>query len=402
MEPPVPVEQGGKFWKAKRPRTSSKAEERLRYATQSAFFVRHSATALAADRHHDGEKGIHEGSSHPFSDRFLQSRSVPKPPVETRIHDLFDEAISREEDENEEDGGERGRSRRRARSRRTENLPFLSSPSPQTPMLATFSGQSLLGGSNSSAAEASAPSTPFTGHQLIWSHRYECTLPDSQIAEAGKRKIQTATPLPADEILSRVIEKQRQLYVQAQWYGDDGASSEAGTGKEAVAKLWNIWSDDGVRAACGGRVSVLLDALRLVASDAEQHSSFEISGLATAAGEDSASSGERRSVVVGSDEAHWELRVQTVRHNNVAANAPAEDFVESDLFLVYTHSDVARWQISIDEARNWVPYDLATSRGIGKTNRPSSDPKDPSRASNNGLHEIKPLPNASSLNPTWE
>ncbi len=67
-----------------------------------------------------------------------------------------------------------------------------------------------------------------------------------------------------------MVEKQRQLYVRGQWHGDDGASSEAGIGKEAVAKLWDVWSDDEVRAACGGRVAVLLDALRLVASEPEQ------------------------------------------------------------------------------------------------------------------------------------
>lgn len=389
MDPPVPAEQGGKIWKAARPRTSSKADERLRYATQGAFFVCHSASSIAAERG-QGTATAHEGSSHPFSDRFLQSRSVPKPPVETRVHDMFDEAISREGDENEEDGDERGRSGRRARSRRTEKLPFLSSPSPQTPMLAAFSNQTLSDIPTPLANEAaagSAPSTPFSGHQLVWSHRYECSLPEGQVVESGKRKIQTAVPLPADEILATVVEKQRQLYVNAQWHGDDGATSLEGVGREAVAKLWDVWSDDEVRAACGGRVGVLLDALRLVASETE--SLGAPSGLAVAAS-------DRRTTVVGSDAAHWELRVQTIRHSNVANDA--EDFVESDLFLVYTHADVASWQASIDEARKWVPLDLG-----GRWNASGSGAR-----SSNGQKEspttegVKPLRNASSLNPTWD
>lgn len=402
MQPPVPPEQGGKVWKAARPRTTSKADEKLRYATQGAFFVRHSATAVAAERYQEGERSAHAGSSHPFSDRFLQSRSVPKPPVETRVHDMFDEAISREGDENEEDGDERGRSGRRARSRRTENLPFLSSPSPQTPMLATFSSHIAAAGIPSNlaaeAAAGSAPSTPFSGHQLVWSHRYDCSLPAAQVAEAGKRKIQTALALAPDEIVTRVVEKQRQLYVHAQWHGDDGASSEDGVGKEAVAKLWNVWSDDDVRAACGGRVGVLLDALRLVAADAP-HKTESVSWLAAAGG-----AGESSSIVVGSDAAHWELRVQTVRHNNVAS--ATDDFVESDLFLVYTHPDVARWQASIDEARKWVPTDLASSRwnnGARRSSSMSGNGHKESLASAGAAAEgVKPLRNASSLNPTWE
>ncbi|SPO31604.1 uncharacterized protein UTRI_06367_B [Ustilago trichophora] len=410
MEPPVPPEQGGKIWKAARPRTTSKSDEKLRYATQGAFFVRHSATAVAAERHsQDGEKNAHAGSSHPFSDRFLQSRSVPKPPVETRVHDMFDEAISREGDENEEDGDERGRSGRRARSRRTENLPFLSSPSPQTPMLATFSTQinAAVPTTSAFAAEAgagSAPSTPFSGHQLVWSHRYDCSLPQSQVAEAGKRKIQTAVALPADEILATVVEKQRQLYVRAQWHGDDGASSEDRIGQEAVAKLWDVWSDDDVRAACGGRVSVLLDALRLVAPDTSQKMDVDPSPTST----------DRRTTIVGSSDDHWELRVQTVRHSNVASTS-ADDFVESDLFLVYTHTDqVSLWQASIDEARNWVPHDLASSRwnthhsngsGTGAIARRSSSMSGNGQRdslSAQGTEGVRPLMNASSLNPTWE
>ncbi|KAJ1024150.1 hypothetical protein NDA16_002989 [Ustilago loliicola] len=388
MQPPVPPEQGGKIWKAARPRTSSKADERLRYATQGAFFVRHSASSIAAERQQGG--AVHDGSSHPFSDRFLQSRSVPKPPVETRVHDIFDEAISREGDENEEDGDERGRSGRRARSRRTENLPFLSSPSPQTPMLAAFSHEATSGVPSGLAAAGSAPSTPFSGHELVWSHRYDCSLPSGQVVESGKRKIQTAVPLPADEILARVVEKQRQLYVNAQWHGDDGATSEDGVGREAVAKLWDVWSDDEVRAACGGRVGVLLDALRLVASDTD--------GAGASGFPISAPTSDRRTIVVGSDAAHWELRVQTIRHSNVANDA--EDFVESDLFLVYIHADVARWQGAIGEARKWVPLDLGGRWGGGGARRSSSNGQKESPIGEAG--GVKPLRNASSLNPTWE
>ncbi|SOV09519.1 uncharacterized protein UDID_08578 [Ustilago sp. UG-2017a] len=382
MQPPVPSEQGGKIWKAARPRTSSKEDKDLRYATQGAFFVRHSASSIAAQRQQSGQAG--NQGSHPFSDRFLQSRSVPKPPVETRVHDMFDEAISREGDENEEDGDERGRSGRRARSRRTENLPFLSSPSPQTPMLAAFSSQIISGVPSHGLAEASAPSTPFSGHQLVWSHRYECSLPSGQVAESGKRNIQTAVPLPADDILASVVEKQRQLYVNAQWHGDDGASSPEGVGREAVAKLWDVWSDDQVRAACGGRVAVLLDALRLVASETD--TSAAPPGVA-----------DRMNIVVASDTAHWELRVQTIRHSNVANGA--EVFVESDLFLVYTHQDVARWQAAIDEAREWVPLDLGGrwggAGGAAKRSNSNGHKVSPTREG------VKPLRNASSLNPTW-
>ncbi|SNX87835.1 uncharacterized protein MEPE_06546 [Melanopsichium pennsylvanicum] len=402
MEPPIPPEQGGKIWKASRPRTSSKADEKVRYATQGAFFVRYSATADSAERHlYGSEKNAHHGSAHPFSDRFLQSRSVPKPLVETRVHDIFDEAISREGDDNEEDGDERGRSGRRARSRRTENLPFLSSPSPQTPMLATFAVQVAAGVPNTLAAEASAsnaPSTPFTGHQLVWSHRYDCSLPESQVAEAGKRKIQVAVSLPVDDILANVVEKQRQLYVKTQWDGDDGASSEDGVGREAVAKLWDVWSDDEVRAACGGRVGTLLDALRLVAPEVEPRVDGEgihVSGLVAATAE----AGERRSIVVGTDANHWELRVQTVRHNNVAS--ATDDFVESELFLVYTHPDVAKWQESIDEARKWVPGDMASWRGNGAKRNGSVSGTNIQKAIPDG-EGVKPLRNASSLNPSWD
>ncbi|CDS00115.1 hypothetical protein [Sporisorium scitamineum] len=391
MVPPVPPEQGAKIWKASRPRTTSKADERLRYATQGAYFVRHSANTIAAGRHQQLHDSVHTGSSHPFSDRFLQSRSVPKPPVETRVHDIFDEAISGDGDENEEDGDERGRSGRRARSRRTENLPFLSSPSPQTPML------------------AAAPPTPFTGHQLVWSHRYECSLPASQVASTGKRQIQTAVPLPADDILNTVIEKQRQLYVHAQWHGDDGATSEAGIGKEAVAKLWDVWSDDEVRAACAGRIAILLDALRLVTPDAEADLPKVATGsVSGASGLPTSATGERHITVVGSDATHWELRVQTVRHSNVAAsaNSPGHDFVESDLFLVYTHPHVARWQASIDEARKWVPHDLASSRWNVSTNNGGGVGPARRSSSMSGIattpEGVKPLKDASSLNPTWE
>lgn len=396
MQPPVPEEQGAKIWKAARPRTSSKADEKLRYATQSAFFVRHSANEIAAGRHQQTEDSAHNGSSHPFSDRFLQSRSVPKPPVETRVHDIFDEAISREGDENEEDGDERGRSGRRARSRRTENLPFLSIPSPQTPVLSSPS--TLANPLVSEVAQASAPPTPFTGHQLVWSHRYECSLPSSQVAEVSKRKIQTAEPLPADEILTTVVEKQRQLYVRGQWHGDDGASSETGIGKEAVTKLWDVWSEDEVRAACGGRVAVLLDALRLVASEPEQATAVAGSAVPSGLAAD-ATKGERHSTIVGSDGNNWDLRVQTVRHSNNSTNAssPAHDFVESELFLVYTHADVARWQASIDEARKWVPHDLAYSSrwGNGGGGAARGSTSDAAAA-------VQPLKNASSLNPSWD
>ncbi|EST07335.1 3'-RNA ribose 2'-O-methyltransferase, Hen1 [Kalmanozyma brasiliensis GHG001] len=392
MDPPVPAEQGAKIWHASRPRTNSHADEKLRYATQSAFFVRHSANDIAAGRRQQNDDSAHNGSSHPFSDRFLQSRSVPKPPVETRVHDIFDEAISREGDENEEDGGERGRSGRRARSRRTENLPFLSIPSPQTPVLSSLS--TVPNPIVADLPQSSAPPTPFTGHQLVWSHRYDCSLPSAQVAEASKRKIQTAEPLSADEILVTTVEKQRQLYVRGQWHGDDGASSEAGIGKEAVAKLWDVWSDDEVRAACGGRVAVLLDALRLVAAESEAVQATAVaSGLPTSP---HSSAADRQSTVVGSDGTHWDLRVQTVRHNNVSntASSPAHDFVESDLFLVYTHPDVARWQASIDEARKWVPHDMAASSRWSSNGRGS--------ISDAAASPVQPMKNASSLNPSWD
>ncbi len=430
MDPPPPADVGGKIWKAARPRTVSKADERLRYATQTAMFVRHSATSIAAERQQESGTSAHHGS-HPFSDQFLQQRSVPKPPVETRVHDIFDEAISREGDENEEDGGERGRSGRRARSRRTENLPFLSSPSPQTPILQATASASVpehsLGGAAANliaeAAASNAPSTPFTGHQLVWSHRYECSLPAPQVIETGKRKIQTASPLSADEIVARVVEKQRQLYVHAQWHGDDGGYAEGGTGQEAAAKLWDVWSDDEVRAACGGHVNALLDALRLVASDTTIPSTQQptsdviagVSGLAVAAAAEASTSpssisasADRRSITIGTDGQHWELRVRTIRHSNVAspsaaAAAAAEDFVESDLFLVYSHSDVQRWQASIDEARNWVPRDFATSRWGNGTHNGGG--RTGSVSGNNGVGAefgVKPLRNASSQNPSWE
>ncbi|TKY85914.1 hypothetical protein EX895_005455 [Sporisorium graminicola] len=414
MVPPVPPEQGAKVWKASRPRATSKADERLRYATQGAFFVRHSVNTLSAGRLQQVQDN-HSGSSHPFSDRFLQTRSVPKPPVETRVHDIFDEAISRDGDEDEEDGDERGRSGRRARSRRTENLPFLSIPSPQTPIHSTFPPASdpiaAAALAASEVAAGSAPTTPFTGHQLVWSHRYGCSLPSSQLASTGKRKIQSAVALGADHILRIVVEKQRQLYVHAQWHGDDGASSEAGIGKEAVAKLWDVWSDDEVRAACAGRIAVLLDALRLVAPDAEAglpemtvDSTKRASGLPTSA----VAVGERETTTVGSDGTKWGLRVQTVRHNNVSASAtsPGHDFVESELFLVYTHPDVARWQASIDEARKWVPRDLASSRWIRSSNNGGGPARRSSSMSGNGVSPaqegVKPLKDASTLNPTWE
>ncbi|GAK67407.1 uncharacterized protein PAN0_018d5634 [Moesziomyces antarcticus] len=383
MDPPVPPEQGGKIWKAARPRTTSNADERLRYATQTAIFVRHSAAASrAAERSEDAERGAHVQSSHPFSDRFLQSRSAPKPPVETRLHDIYDEAISRDDDENEEDGDERGRSGRRARSRRAENLPFLSSPSPQTPLLGSvveqLQAQQLDAGS--------APTTPFSGHQLVWSHRYDCSLPQGQVAETGKRQLQTAVPMAEDEIVARIVEKQRQLYVHAQWHGDEGADARAG--EEAVSKLWDVWSDDDVRAACAGRVNVLLDALHLVAPDAAE-SSTRPTGLPVPSTGDGS---DRRSVVVGSDARCWELRVQTVHHQNVASSA-SSDFVESDLWLAYTHADVARWQAAVDEASHWVPRDFAARRHTRRTSTTNGKPEDTS---------IKPLRNAASHNPSWD
>lgn len=393
-------EQGANMSKTPRPRTTSNPDERLRYATQSAFFMRHSADPRAARRQQPNRESVdNSDSSHPFSDRYLQSLSVPKPPVETRVHDIFDEAISREGDENEEDGDERGRSGRRARSRRIENLPFLSSPSPQPSMLASLAAAPTSPSPDTAeTAEGSAPPTPFTGHRLVWSHRYECSLPASQVTEARKRKIQTGVPLPADDILATVVEKQRQLYVHTQWHGDDGASFEAGIGKEAVAKLWDVWSDETVRAACAGQVVALLDALRLVAPDAEAPllpKAGVASGFTASAG--TATAAERQTTVVGSDADRWELRVQTIRHNNVSAspNAP-HDFVESDLFLVYTHPDVARWQAAINEARNWVPRDLThRNNSNGGTARRSS--------SLSSSHErVKPPKDACSLSPTRE
>ncbi|GAC94233.1 hypothetical protein PHSY_001804 [Pseudozyma hubeiensis SY62] len=404
MDPPVPPEHGAKVWKASRPRTTSNTDRRLRFATQSAFFVRHSATTIAAGRHRSQPESVNTSdSAHPFSDRYLQSRSVPRAPVETRVHDIFDEANIREGEENEEDGDERGRSGRRARSRRTENLPFLSIPSPQTPILGPSAPLATPNTTAKALAEASigsAPPTPFTGHKLVWSHRYDCSLASSQVVEAGKRKIQTGIPLSADDILVTVVEKQRQLYVHSQWHGDDGASSEAGIGKEAVAKLWDVWSDDTVRAACAGRVAALLDALRLVAPEAEPEfagsATAAASGLTASADETTA---ERHTTVVGSDATHWELRVQTIRHENVSATTSSQDFVESDLFLVYIHPDVEQWQVAIDEARNWVPHDLArrNTSSAGKARRSSS-----LTGNGTGAEGVKPLKDAASLTPTWE
>ncbi|PWY97901.1 hypothetical protein BCV70DRAFT_42895 [Testicularia cyperi] len=440
MVPPPSADQTGSAWKASRPRTTGNTEERLRFASQAAFFVRHSAAASStAERHHSTDLD----SSHPFSDRHVQ-RSVPKPPVDSRVHDIFDEAVRRVGGGSKHNGGagndadddeDGGRSGRQARSRRPENLPFLSSPSPLVP--ATPSGGSeeasnLLGITMSASSplnaavmlDSKAPATPFTGHSLIWSHRYPCSLEKRQTSCTGKRQIQTAVPLPADEIVAKVVEKQRQLYVEAQWDGDEAGPGQAAPGKEAVSSLQKVWFDDEIRAACGGRVNALLDALRLVAVDsasaptpAADASASIPSGLAAAA---AACGGAplSKSITVGSDGTHWDLRVQTTHHSN--ASSPDKEFVDSDLYLVYKHTAVAKWQASIDEARNWVPRRQAlrwnsshapNSASVqaeapvgngGPLTSATARVRGRSTDVNPSLFAIQAPTNASSLNPTWE
>lgn len=367
-------------------RTTANSDLNLQFASQGAVFTRQSVSSRG---NHQPSNNF--DSSHPFSDKFVKT-SLPKPLADTDEHDIFDEAVRRKGDVHhggdEDDEDRRGREGRRARSRRPENLPFLSSPSPQLPVTPSPPSQAApnaLGLSSTLAFDmaGSAPPTPFSGHHLVWSHRYPCPLEEDQVKETGKRKMQSAVPLPVDEILSTVIERQRQLYVDAQWNADYSATRDEEIGKQAVTQLWDVWSDDECRAACGGRIADLFDALRLVAHEpvplsvasdvSPTDSNKVISGMSVGVDEHAASDAPtHKSVIVGSDGAHWDLRVQTTRHSNQSSSKA--DFVDSDLYLVYTHPDVAQWQSKIDEAKRWVPKQFASSSRKTSASQAASGP----------------------------
>ena len=343
----------------RRPRTSDNPDERLRNASQAAFFRRHSASPRGTGEEDAGY--FAPGTSASFITGPSSVTGLRNVPVDTG-RKLSNEAADQGDDE------EDTRSRR-ARSRRPENLPFLSSPvppSPQTGMGSSFSGMSLSSPTQAVPIKTPDIPVPLGRHQLLWDEKYACT---SAVPGSGDASAISTQPLSTDAIVSLVVEKQRELFVERQW-SDDVEFQEEGAGgerpgqaadAETRATLWDIWSDDGVRAACGGRIAVLLDALGLQAHDEQR-------GCNT--------------TVVGASGDRWELRVVSRGRNDPSLQPVSEErpvivppAIDSDLWLVYINaSEVSTWYERVREAQRWAPrqhHSKPWQRHQPKSNQPS-------------------------------
>ncbi|EPQ30503.1 uncharacterized protein PFL1_02029 [Pseudozyma flocculosa PF-1] len=385
--------------RTRRPRTGDDEDATLRYASQTAIFRRRSASP----RSQNGEAS--EGPA-PDTEYFSinsslgqAGSSVPAVSVPP-MRDQHCGETSRDEDD--DDGGDddddepRGR---RARSRRPENLPFLSSPSPAAALVPQVALETL--------SRVPVPATPFAqdtfasaalAHRLLWDEFYPCwpssgfggavdafgrlsrSPPKGLLRDARQQATEVRS---TDEILAAVVEKQRQLFIAAQWSDyDEGGAKLSGQAPrwEAKAKLLDVWYDDQVRGSCAGRIGVLLDALRLSAAQADALSQgtakLSLSGLGH--GERPVQVRREETIVGVSNSGEWELRIVTDHrelaepeaaneqrgtndngNGRAAAEDAAADF-DSELWLVHTrHDTVKLWHDKVQEAKRWIPQSYA-------------------------------------------
>ncbi|KAN0064908.1 hypothetical protein ACQY0O_001965 [Thecaphora frezii] len=376
--------------KTRRPRTSDNDDERLRYASQTAFFRRRSASPRLHD-HRAAESANGKESEYFSIDANLNQASAAIPLVAaaaTHVH-CGEEGRAEDHEDLGDNDDDDGRDTRRARSRRPEKLPFLSSPTSTAPSVAPLSLDA--------AVKVPNPVTPFVAdtfaqaalaHRPIWQHTYASWQAAKHSGSASDVRGAPAETVAgsAEEIIAAVLEKQRQLFIAAQWsdYDEGGAKLRADTTAwVAKAKLLDVWCDDAVRGSCAGKIGLLLDVLRLAAAEGEVLSSRETK-LSLSGHDEAPIQVQRDEQVVGSNRREWELRVIADRRHPVARDAHAvvggaaaaeeeeadeSSLVDSDLWLVHTnHETVRGWYDNVQKARRWIPQSYNKpwkSKGLG-------------------------------------
>lgn len=247
---------------------------------------------------------------------------------------------------------------RMARSRQPSHLPWLSSP--------TTSPDGVQDRSPSATAKAETqPEETDRPHRSAWREKFPChshALPPADAVATGARKTARGGSLSTrgQSTSSSRAKSRRPTSAQADdviiaavldflcYAGEPGPVEIAALGSagaaalsfgathedeptptEACAKLWDVWVDDAVRSACGGRVTALLDALRLVAPTGEEMRECDVPDAAW---------------LVGSDGREWKLCVAV---EGATPGAVRETHAQ-ELWLAFSGAEVAKWAVKAD------------------------------------------------------
>ena len=293
-------------------------EESIKYATQVALFrlKSHYRSAAAAASLASGDPSSSTGSSIPSS-----STSESESAASSRHNSM------------------RRSGKRQARSRRPEHLPFLSDsnfspellasptfdPPNNTPLdssMSTLDSATNVDMASSRTSPTKKDSSPSQPHQLIFEHRAlsylelraeaEPDSADNPEAEMGVAAHEPAAMESAAEIEDDVLDKIDSLT----------AASVANGQKYVAASFWDVWMDDRVRIACGGRMAEMLNALQLGEPEEDANSTDPLAQVVLG------------SIVAASPKRDWSLRVWN-KPNQFAA----------DLYLFYTGAEMADWDL---------------------------------------------------------
>ncbi|PWN51999.1 hypothetical protein IE53DRAFT_25937 [Violaceomyces palustris] len=336
--------------KPRRTRTGDDEDENLRFASQGAIFRRHSAASHSHSNDYRNSKRSPRRSEYVAS--LLGVGTSLSRGCSRNVHN------SSLRDEVSDDGERSSRSRREARSRKPEKLPFLSSPQ------ISYSEQNGSGATGSPVLSqvTGMVSAETQGHAVVWEHTYGATqVYDEPVSAKNNPKRRISSPImTADEIQSAVLAKVYDCFAVSE-LGDfvaKGGPALQGNGhrsegkQEIAVKLWDIWSSREVRTACGGRITALLDALRLVAPHEDE---------ATAS---SAGVKDPLVTIVGSDGRDWELQVKADDTSSLELHDGSPCQTQADLYLAYQGFMVEEWKRLISLAKAALPRGYGISKKV--------------------------------------
>lgn len=268
------------------------ADADSRFCTSTAVF-RRQVRGASARRRRERER----------MERFGGSLARPPPSASGDESDGPTGFAGEETEEEESDVELEDTSRRSPRSRQPSHLPWLSSPQPARSTSQTFVSSPsppTSAAHKSISAPAALPASPTESEDQPHALVFQRTLP-AFAHDADDSAERCSTPaLAPDEIASRVLDELSLV----------GQSSSLPDGTpSAHAPLSQLWLAPAVRAACGGRIVALLDALRLVEPTSEEKAEVDEKHVCLLGGD---ASGEWRLCALQLRDACQEEDAQTV------------------------------------------------------------------------------------------